>query len=87
MYSFDGKYAVEVIYDPAEYYTLYRELLQSNSYLAKLQQYLLAYKLIDKERESSNKQNNKSGKEIKNTISQGEKKKQQPQKGGNTPKQ
>lgn len=87
MYSFDGIYAVEVIYDPAEYYTLYRELLQSNSYLAKLQQYLLAYKLIDKERESSNKQNNKSGKEIKNTISQGEKKKQQPQKGGNTPKQ
>lgn len=48
MYSFDGYYAVEVAYDPTEYYSLYRKLLHSNSYLAKLQQYLVAFEILDK---------------------------------------
>ena len=47
MYSFDGIYAVEVVYDPVEYYRLFRKLIHTNQYLAKLQQFLLAFELMN----------------------------------------
>lgn len=46
IYCSDGKYAVEVVYDSQQYYSLSRKFLKSNEFLAKLQQYLLSFKLL-----------------------------------------
>lgn len=46
-YSYDGDYAVEIVYDPDQYYKVSRKLLRSSLYLSKLQQFLLSVEILD----------------------------------------